>query len=305
MEMCFFSCVTRFLFFMYGTLGPAYHTYKTLNTGDEAFLAWAKYWIVYAFLVTIEVLADTFFSWLPLYTPTKLLLVLWIVLSAPAANVWMFDAILRPVLSRRQEQIDNFLHRGKDKFLGDILNLSTSLAVRSRSVVLPFMSQLWRRPSLLRTTEDDLAIKAGDDNESHEGSERTSGNNVSICSSPLASSTFANDDSDAFQLCLSKASTHLQAAQLSAHSLRDLSKNKPMQSLPFQSPIIVRNRVPRKVGKKLTEEAHHPSKTNLPPAKEEFFDDVEDLLAKTKNEPHGQDVRVQRQPLNRRRLTAP
>ncbi|KAH8318303.1 hypothetical protein KR074_002049 [Drosophila pseudoananassae] len=295
--MCFFNCVTRFLFFMYGTLGPAYHTYKTLNTGDDAFLAWAKYWIVYAFLITIEVLADTFISWLPLYTPTKLLLVLWIVLSAPAANVWMFDAIVRPVLSRRQEQIDNFLNRGKDKFLGDIVNLMKWLVVRGRAFVVPFITQMWIR-GIMKSPEDDLAAAIGEDNESHEGSEQTSAKNLSICSSPLASSNFANDDSDAFQLSVSKASTHLH--HHSSHSLNDLPRNKLVQS-----PIFMQRKVSRKMGKRLTEEAHHRSGSTLSLSKEEFFDDVEDLLAKTQNETLSQDLHEQRQHIHRRRLTAP
>ncbi|KAH8233149.1 hypothetical protein KR026_004760 [Drosophila bipectinata] len=299
--MCIFSCVTRFLFFIYGTLGPAYQTYKTLNTGDNAFLAWAKYWIVYAFLITIEVLADTFFSWLPLYTPTKLLLVLWIVLSAPAANVWMFDAILRPVLSTRQDQIDNFLNRGKDKILGDIVHLMTLLVMRGRGVVVPFIAQMWNKGSTMKSTEDDLAATNGEDNESHEGSEQTSAKNLSICSSPLVSSTFANDDSDVFQLSVSKASTHLH--HQSSLSLHDLPRKKLVRPIPCQSPM--QRRVSRKVGKRLTEEAHHPSGSNLALPKEELFDDVEDLLAKTQNETPSQDVHVQHQHFHRRRLTAP
>ncbi|XP_016973902.1 receptor expression-enhancing protein 2 [Drosophila rhopaloa] len=308
-DMYLFSCLSRFLFFVYGTLGPAWHTYKTLNSGDEEFLAWAKYWIVYAFLVTAEVLADTFLSWLPLYMPTKFLLVLWIVLTAPGANVWIFDAILRPVLAKRQEQIDHFLHRGKDKLLSDVFVSMSQLLVRSRTVVLPFMSQLWSksRPSLLGAENfndlvDASGVRASEDADSASTSVRTSAQNLSSYSSPVGSLMIVNDDFEETQVGVSRATTDLHSEQ----SLSDVAKNNIVS---LESSGILNRRVQRKsrISKTSTDEptTAFSSKTNLTGQKDELYDDVGDLLAKSVIEATCQETRQHLQPVNRRRLTLP
>ncbi|XP_017002985.3 receptor expression-enhancing protein 1 [Drosophila takahashii] len=308
--MCFFSCISRFLFFVYGTLGPAWHTYKTLNSGDEEFLAWAKYWIVYAFLVTFEVLADIFLSWLPLYMPTKFLLVLWIVLSAPSANVWIFDAILRPMLAKRQEQIDHFLHRGKDKLLSDAFSSVTHLLARSQTTVLPFMSHLWSRSSTSLpdpVTANDLVDATGggagglasEDTDSPTASLRTSAQNLSSGSSPVDSLMFVNDDSEEIQMGISKATTQLHLDK----SVNDLAK-KNIMSMESSGILNRRNQRKPRISKTPNNESATgiSSKAKLNAQKEDFHDDVEDLLAKARIEANGQEVRQQRQLTNRRRL---
>ncbi|KAH8348798.1 hypothetical protein KR084_011245 [Drosophila pseudotakahashii] len=310
--MCFLSCISRFLFFVYGTLGPAWHTYKTLNSGDEEFLAWAKYWIVYAFLVTFEVLADIFLSWLPLYMPTKFLLVLWIVLSAPSANVWIFDAILRPMLAKRQEQIDHFLHRGKDKLLSDAFSSMTQLLARSQTSVLPFMSHLWSRSSTSLpdpVSANDLVDATGggggggmvsEDTDSPTASLRTSAQNLSSGSSPVDSLMFVIDESEEIQVGISKATTQLHLDK----SVNDLTK-KNIMSLESSGILNRRHQRNTKISKTPNNESASSisSKTKLNTQKEDFHDDVEDLLAKSRIEANGQEVRQQRQPTlaNRRR----
>lgn len=286
--MCFFGLVSQFLFFVYGTMGPAWQTYKTLNSGDEEFLAWAKYWIVYAFLVTFEVLADVFLSWLPLYMPTKLLLVVWIVLSAPAANVWIFDAILRPVLAKRQEEIDHFLHRGKEKLLNDALVSMTQLVAQSKISVLPFVSSFWSRSSTAPLRTSDLLQDSTGEGIGGRTSEDTDSANVSVQnlssgSSPVGSLEHLRDDSEELLVGVSKATTHLQADQFQS----DVSSESPR----------ILNRRPQRKFKNAIAIA---SATKL----EDLHDDVEDLLAKTAMETSGQEVRQQRQPASRRRLLA-
>ncbi|XP_043644403.1 receptor expression-enhancing protein 1 [Drosophila teissieri] len=288
--MCLFSLLSQFLFFVYGTMRPAWHTYKTLNSGDEEFLAWAKYWIVYAFLITFEVLADVFLSWLPLYMPTKLILVLWIVLSAPSANVWMFDAILRPVLTRRQEQIDHFLNRGKDKLLSDALSSMTQLVARSQ--LLPFVAKLWSRSSptplmsanlMQDVTGEGIGGRPSEDTDSATASVQ----NLSSASSPVGSLENLHVDSEEIQVGASKATTHLQPNK----SQTDLAKKN------FLSPESQRV-FNRRAQRKFKTEMGISSATKL----EYLHDDVEDLLVKSRIETSGQEVRQQRQPISRRRL---
>ncbi|XP_017070123.1 uncharacterized protein LOC108107217 [Drosophila eugracilis] len=308
--MCFFSCISRFMFFVYGTLGPAWHTYKTLNSGDEEFLAWAKYWIVYAFLVTFEVLADICLSWLPLYMPTKFLLILWIVLTAPSANVWIFDAILRPMLSKRQEQIDHFLHRGKDKMLSDAFFSMKQLFISSKSIVGPFLINLWSRSKISHTDSEndkDFGTATGlggeggsgtsEDTESVLGSVRTSAQNLSSCSSLVDSPRFVIDDSEEIQIGVSKATTHLHPDK----SLGDLAK-KNIMALESSGILNRRVQLPRKTLKASSTNEVSVTSISSKAKIEGPHDDVEDLLAKTRIEANGQEVRQQRLPAYRRRL---
>ncbi|KAI8039888.1 uncharacterized protein LOC128253936 [Drosophila gunungcola] len=293
-EMCLLSCLSRLLFFVYGTLGPAWHTYKTLNNGDAMFLAWAKYWVVYAFLVTFEVLADTFLSWLPLYMPTKFFLILWIVLTAPAANVWIFDAVLSPVLARRQEQIDHFLHRGQDKLLDDVYVWMTQLLSRNQTNALPFVSHLWSRSSTDKSGDlvEATGVAASEDPDSAPSSVRTSAQNLSSYSSPVGSLLGVNgDDFEGTQVGVSRATTELHSAQ----SLNDLvEKNIKL----LESSVILNHRVKRKSKISKTSNEELPTKTNRNAQKEELYDDVEDLLAKSRIGTTDKEVGQQRQPIN-------
>ncbi|XP_020804302.1 uncharacterized protein T19C3.4 [Drosophila serrata] len=294
--MCFFSCASRLVFFIYGTLGPAYHTYKTLNNGDDEFLAWAKYWIVYAFLVTFELLADALLSWMAVYMPIKLIFMVWIVLTAPSANVWMFDSILHPLLVHRQEQIDQFLNRGKYKILNDSLRTLSLMCVNGRTFMKPLM-HWWsktkmglRMPNKLDNLTD--ATAGGNDQGSDESSTSVQTSRINVCtrSSPHTSFTQITDNSEEMQPAL--------------HSNRSFDLATNIIS-PEPSSATVRRQVSRK-GKmskvsKTESSCMFSSQINLITPKEKLYDGVEDLLASSRIEPDGQDVRQQRQLATRNR----
>ncbi|XP_034105938.1 receptor expression-enhancing protein 3 [Drosophila albomicans] len=155
--MCFFSIVTRFLIITFGLLRPARYTHQAIDLARERELtAWSKYWVVYAGLVCIEMLGDAFFAWMPLYAETKLLIVLWLIVSAPQASVWVFDTILHPLLIRHASKIDHFLVHGKAHLLSDVLRYTSGFCVRSLNSVLPLVSQLWKKPPRHPQTDDAL-----------------------------------------------------------------------------------------------------------------------------------------------------
>ncbi|KAH8290380.1 hypothetical protein KR054_002377 [Drosophila jambulina] len=293
--MCFFGCASRLMFFIYGTLGPAYHTYKTLNNGDDKFLAWAKYWIVYAFLVTIELVTDALLSWLAIYMPIKLIFMLWIVLSAPTANVWMFDAILHPILAKRQEQIDQFLNRGKYRVLNDSLKAMSLMCVQGRTFMRPLISHWWSKSNIslgvahnLETLIDATGEGNGQDSDASSTSVQTSRLNVCTRASPRISFTLVTDTSE-----------DTQSEMHSNRSFNDLADNIIS---PEPSSATVRRQVPlkkkiSKVSKVSKKESGRifPSQINLINPKEKIYDDVEDLLATSRIDPDGQDIRQHRQ----------
>lgn len=291
-DMCFFSYASRLVFYIYGTLGPAYHTYKTLNNGDDEFLAWAKYWIVYAFLVSIELVTDAFLSWMTIYMPIKLFLMLWIVLTAPSANVWMFDAIVHPVLANRQERIDQFLNRGKYKLLNDSLGAVSQMCIHGRTFMRPLISQFWSKSNFSLGGRNNLVeledltgggiVENAQDSDASTASVQTSRLNVCSRPSPNVSFTHINDPAE-----------ELQQKQ----SLNDLAKN----TISPDPSGVLRRRVVRKGKQSKVPDTINSSQTNLTSPKKKLYDDVEDLLATTRIEPDGQDVRQHRQPGNRNR----
>lgn len=141
--MCFFGIVTRFLIIVFGILLPARYTHNAL--GNDELTGWAKYWIVYACLVTIELFGDTFFNWVPLYMESKLLIVLWLVLTAPQASVWVFDSIVNPLLQRYMPRIDNFMLYGKRNLMADCMSYATQICVKCLDTILPVISRLWKK----------------------------------------------------------------------------------------------------------------------------------------------------------------
>ncbi|TDG41745.1 hypothetical protein AWZ03_011818 [Drosophila navojoa] len=141
--MCFFGIVTRFLIIVFGILLPARYTHNAL--GKDELNGWAKYWIVYACLVTIELFGDTFLHWVPLYMESKLLIVLWLVVTAPQASVWVFDSILNPLLQRYMPRIDNFVQYGKRNLMADFMSYATQICVKCLDAILPVISRLWKK----------------------------------------------------------------------------------------------------------------------------------------------------------------
>ncbi|KAH8234421.1 hypothetical protein KR038_009569 [Drosophila bunnanda] len=286
--MCFLSCAARLVFFIYGTLGPAYHTYKTLNNGDDEFLAWAKYWIVYAFLVSFELLADALLSWLTVYMPIKLIFMVWIVLTAPSANVWMFDAILHPILAHRQEQIDQFLNRGKYRVLNDSLKAVSLMCGQGRIFMRPLIhwwSKSIRIPNKLNMMTD--ATGGGNDQDSDVSSTSVQTSRVNVCtrSSPRTSFTQFNDNSEDMQPAL-----HLNRS----FNLADNTISPEPSCATVRRPTGPRKGQMSKVSK-ADPGCMFSSQINLITPKEKLYDEVEDFLASSRIEPDGQDVRQQRQ----------
>ncbi|XP_064551991.1 uncharacterized protein LOC135437845 [Drosophila montana] len=142
--MCFFGFVTRVLVIIFGVILPARHTQNAL--GEEELNAWAKYWVVYAWLICIELVGDSMFNWLPLYAEAKLLIVLWVVIAAPQSSVWVFDEVLDPLMTRYMPQIDDLLRRSKRYLLGDAMIHSSELCYRSLDSISSLVSQIWLTP---------------------------------------------------------------------------------------------------------------------------------------------------------------
>ncbi|KAH8370055.1 hypothetical protein KR093_002033 [Drosophila rubida] len=238
--MCFFSIVTRFLIIMFGLLRPARYTQQAVDTSQEhEMTAWSKYWVVYATLVCVELLGDSFFAWMPLYAETKLLIVLWLIVSAPQASVWVFDTILNPLLLRHAPKIDHFLVHGKSHLLSDLLTYTSECCVHSLNAVLPVVSQLWRKPRH-RHTDDPLAALDNMDNATSEDANETF-NNIEPLTSVEDTRSYTNQymdtksDDVSYDVTFpsSQSQGHINVAQRKANfaklSIPDLNKKLTTQ----------------------------------------------------------------------------
>lgn len=70
--------ISRLMRWVFGTLHPAYASYKAVRTKDiTEYLKWMMYWIVIALYTCAETFTDVFFSfWFPFYYEMKVALVL-------------------------------------------------------------------------------------------------------------------------------------------------------------------------------------------------------------------------------------
>ncbi|XP_032292725.1 receptor expression-enhancing protein 3 [Drosophila virilis] len=235
--MCFFGFITRFLVIIFGILVPARYTHKAL--GVEELNAWGKYWVVYAWLVCMEVAGDTLFNWLPLYAETKLLIVLWLVISAPQASVWVFDSILSPLLGRYMTRIDDILLHGKRHLLRDALSYTVQLCSSSIDTLVPKISLIWKKASETRTngsTGVDTATEAS--NPPFQEVETVTNSNTNVYYDP-------NIDDESFNVASptsSYSNTFLpeQRKKLSKLSLPDLAMkaSRPPISRPIMKQYV-------------------------------------------------------------------
>ncbi|XP_033246731.1 receptor expression-enhancing protein 2-like [Drosophila miranda] len=278
--MCVFSCAAWVLFYIYGTIWPAFYTFKAVSNGTQKDLtAWAKYWIVNAFIATFEVLADMFISWVPLYGITKMTLMFWIGHTAPAANVWIFNSILGPLLFKHQKQIDHFLQRGKQQMLSEFFIWGTQIIIRSRKTVLPVIFGVFKRSG----------------NSIGMSQEATDADGLEECelsdNREAVPNIYPDPEMDAEKLTLSSAVG--VAGTPVAHSSKDSSGELDKKNgLPTESSGTSLSRGQRK---RLLRSSNTKNEIEDLPAvpipNDEGNEETEDLLAKSQKEGNGQTFR--------------
>ena len=76
------SFLSRLLIIGFGSLYPAYSSFKTIRSANvKHYVRWMMYWTVFALFSAAEHVADIFICWLPFYYEIKVLLVLWLMSS--------------------------------------------------------------------------------------------------------------------------------------------------------------------------------------------------------------------------------
>ncbi|XP_054721917.1 receptor expression-enhancing protein 1-like [Uloborus diversus] len=104
--------LSRLVLLVFGTLYPAYASYKTVKTKNvKDYVKWMMYWVVFAMYKFIEIFADIFIAfWFPFYYELKIMFVLWLICPATRGSSYIFRKLINPHLSKHEKVIDSYLN---------------------------------------------------------------------------------------------------------------------------------------------------------------------------------------------------
>ncbi|KAL4709450.1 hypothetical protein ACJJTC_019747 [Scirpophaga incertulas] len=136
-KMLSYMVVYPFCRLVFGTLYPAYASYKAVRTKNlKEYVKWMMYWIVFALFTCTETFTDVFFSWFPFYYEVKIVLVLWLLSPATKGSSILYRKFVHPALCRREQEIDEYIAKAKDQGYHTVLNLGTKGVNYATTVIM-------------------------------------------------------------------------------------------------------------------------------------------------------------------------
>ncbi|XP_050678921.1 uncharacterized protein LOC126975195 isoform X2 [Leptidea sinapis] len=166
------SIISRLVILVFGTLYPAYASYKAVRTKNlKEYVKWMMYWIVFALFTCTETFTDMFLSWFPFYYEVKIVLVLWLLSPATKGSSILYRKFVHPALCRREQEIDEYIAKAKDQGYHTVLNLGTKGVNYATTVIMQtaikggggLVQQLRKSYSLSDLTECDPRDEHGSD----------------------------------------------------------------------------------------------------------------------------------------------
>ncbi|XP_075169626.1 uncharacterized protein LOC142241729 isoform X2 [Haematobia irritans] len=121
----------------FGTLYPAYASYKAVRTKNvKEYVKWMMYWIVYALFTCTETFTDIFLSWFPFYYEVKVVIVLWLLSPATKGSSTLYRKFVHPMLTRREQEIDEYLNQAKERGYSAVLQLGSKGVNYATNVIM-------------------------------------------------------------------------------------------------------------------------------------------------------------------------
>lgn len=118
------SIISRLVILLFGTLYPAYASYKAVKTKNvKEYVKWMMYWIVFALFTCTETFTDIFLSWFPFYYEIKIILVIWLLSPATKGSSILYRKFVHPMLSSREQEIDDYISKAKEQSYRQVLDL--------------------------------------------------------------------------------------------------------------------------------------------------------------------------------------
>lgn len=116
--------ISRLMILIFGTLYPAYRSYKAVKTKDvREYVKWMMYWIVFAFFTTLENAADLFISWVPLYYEVKIGFLIWLLSPATKGSSILYRKFVHPWLARHEQDIDKYIESARQSSYATLLRV--------------------------------------------------------------------------------------------------------------------------------------------------------------------------------------
>ncbi|XP_030767411.1 receptor expression-enhancing protein 4-like isoform X2 [Sitophilus oryzae] len=118
------SIISRIVILVFGTLYPAYASYKAVRTKNvREYVKWMMYWIVFALFTCTETFTDIFLSWFPFYYEIKIILVIWLLSPATKGSSILYRKFVHPMLSSKEQEIDEYISKAKEQSYRQVLDL--------------------------------------------------------------------------------------------------------------------------------------------------------------------------------------
>lgn len=106
-----------------GFVYPAYASVKAVESvpkDDDT--KWLMYWCVYALFGILEYFSDQLLFWIPLYTLSKCLVLLWLMVPGKNGGTYLvYNRILRPFVCKHQDSVDKAIDKAKEA-LNEVTN---------------------------------------------------------------------------------------------------------------------------------------------------------------------------------------
>jgi len=107
-----------FLCNLIGFAFPAYASVKAIESAPkDDDTKWLMYWVCYALFGILEYFSDQLLFWIPLYTLTKCLILLWLMVPGKNGGTFLiYNRLIKPFFIKHQSQIDKTIKDTKDVF---------------------------------------------------------------------------------------------------------------------------------------------------------------------------------------------
>ncbi|KAI5747339.1 hypothetical protein M8J77_013666 [Diaphorina citri] len=256
--------ISRLVILIFGTLYPAYASYKAVKTKDiKEYVKWMMYWIVFAFFTAGEIFLDVFLSfWFPFYYELKILFVVWLLCPATKGSNFMYRRFVHPLLTKREKDIDEYLERCKADGYSAVLKLgSKAVSVATNTFIetavrqIP-LAQQWNlmtnfQPTPVPPTEFSPTKRVRPASDLY----MPSRDPIKRCSAPYSAST-PMKDSDPADFLVSDDEIDMPPAQrvsradtVAAGDLEEYAPRRPSPARPKRSRSKGRSRKTLKAGK--------------------------------------------------------
>ncbi|XP_030629933.1 receptor expression-enhancing protein 3 isoform X1 [Chanos chanos] len=115
--------ISRSVVLVFGTLYPAYYSYKAVRTRNvKEYVRWMMYWIVFALYTVVETIADLTVAWFPLYYEIKIAFVIWLISPYTRGASLIYRRLLHPLLSSKEREIDDYIVQAKERSYETMVN---------------------------------------------------------------------------------------------------------------------------------------------------------------------------------------